>query len=298
MDLATEWIDSMAWMDSVCQTNLRTKIKGLEPWNRPINETKYNTDDLTVICMCASMIVELLGDTSSFRPTAVHHWFRTFTPGEASHTVTRRQFPNAKGALVKINRLSTSHCPVYSTCRSDVEWLFDNEAGSSRCFGVLMPVVRPTVKYFENVVGAVETLCLAEYQVPPQLAEQIMYRVIQASVGRRGIGRYGHYVDPSYTLGNTSVRLDEAVSMLAKAIPLRFRARGTDSDKANTHRLKMGVLLRRRHNREVVLDQKKKYLDRALSEVSNCMKRYYEATDELVEYQQIIAQEIGRCPKS
>ena len=267
----------LSFLDEPSQERVRDRLARMETqkWNRPVNVTAYDTDSLAVLSVLAEEIIFSQGLAGVAARRACHYYFRSFTPGEASHKWACGHIPNAKVALVKSTRISTAHVNPY---RESTEWVtrfFDVENG--RCRGVLIPIVNPTPKFFEGV-GAVETLLLCEKQAPYQLGEQIIYRILHSSLGYNYRGRWME-----------ERGIAKLVEEAAKAVPITFTLRKQESREVNASRLRMAALTSKTRRLESLVEQKQQECDRLLRRMKSMQAEVNTAVKAVCDHYELIS---------
>lgn len=254
-----------------------------EPWNRCLNETTYDTDDLTRLVLVSQELVPLLGNTWRSSPLlACQVWFRNFTPGEASHKEARETVPGAKASLVKTSRISAAHCPYFGQSQSWVKPFFaPNESGHS--YGVLVPIVKPTAKFFEDI-GVIETLLLCDKIAPPQLAEQIIWKMMRVDCGR-------------YSMNRTTRDISEKVQEAARVCTIKFKSRGVDRKSANRLRLAMAQLKSKEQHLLNHIDSEQNKVKRAHEHLGQVTSQLSEAMNDLSKHHQTLMETLGKQVK-
>ncbi len=258
----------------------------MDPWDRVINETAYDTDELTALCHVGTAICWSLQEESGFYGRSMRHypprkgvkfWFRNFQPGKASHQDASRRFPDTTGALVQFTRFSTSSLPlkVAGGLLTYAQSAYESDQHGRGFNGLLLPVVKPTAKFYEPVTP-IGTVLLCEGKTPPDFVKQVLYRIVLGEVGFD-------------TLKGTSGRWqDKCLSMVQEAadnLTITFRQKGRDSNELNHFRLSMARLMEREHDYGNGVESRRQTLHRATQKVVEATEEYRKAVDSFEDHQ-------------
>jgi hypothetical protein len=267
----------LSFLDEPSRERVRDRLAQMETqkWDRPVNVTAYDTDSLAVLSVLAEEIIFSQGLAGVAARRACHYYFRSFTPGEASHKWACDHIPNAKVSLVKSTRISTAHVNPYRESTQWVTHFFDVENG--RCRGVLIPIVNPTPKFFEGV-GAVETLLLCEKQAPYQLGEQIIFRILHSSLG---YSYRGSWMEER--------GIAKLVEEAAKAVPITFTLRKREAREVNASRLRMAALTSKTWRLESIVEQKQQECDRLLRRMKSMQAELDTAVKAVCDHYELIS---------
>ena len=277
--------DDFSFLGGPSEERLVTTLAKMEkePWNRCINETSYDTDDLTKIFLIGQEIITGLGESWRSDPLLpCQVWFRNFTPGEASHKEARETVPNAKASLVKTSRISAAHCPSFGF---DGSWIarFFTPSENGRSYGILAPIVKPTAKFFEDI-GTIETLLLCDKIAPPQLAEQIIWKLMRVDWGR-------------YSMTGDTKSTFDMVQLAARRCPIKFKLRGVDSEKDNKLRLAMARLKYEETQVQGRMRSAKARVKRAHMHLGSATEDLDNLMEEMIKHQHATIEVLGSCAR-
>lgn len=176
--------------------NIGEKFKQLEWWDRPINETSYDSDDLAKIILAVDWILSKTGYGVRMDPVQV--WFGEYNPGKSANE-GGNGLPKSVSSLVKTTRYGDREIRTFSPfCnleepKNSTMWLShryghvmrkkkqEYVSHSSRSYN-LVGIATPNIKNFE-AENATEVVLMGQGRAPKELMRQIAYYLLARAMG-------------------------------------------------------------------------------------------------------------------
>jgi len=177
--------------------NIEGKFKSLEWWDRPINQTNYDSDDLAKIVLAVDWILSKAGN--GVRMTPAQAWFGEYNPGRAANE-GGNGLPKSVSSLVKTTRYGDREIQTFPPFKhftlaksNPHKWLSKRyghvmrkkkqEYVASQHYAFnLIGVATPNIKNFE-AENPTEVVLMGQGKAPKELTRQIAYYLLARAMG-------------------------------------------------------------------------------------------------------------------